>query len=310
MRRTAESDHLCIEGNERDNHELGSALADKRAEIARLEDELRHLRDHADGQSCDISHLKSELDTKSGINHGLRDDLKRLDGTFHDEKMNNAGLRNELGKAHDCLKHKDAEFHCKRDNLGALEAKQDDLTKHLGNKENEHGSRIKKLDDLDKELGHLNHVYNKTCDENDNLDNQLKRQLGDNDKLRNSNMNEGSRNDDHNGNLLSLEAQLREKDNHLHVLHKDADGLKAALDRSQMLKDDLSEQLSAINKHVTILNDQNNRLSCELTDITERDAQIRAALDRRHRIKDLTVCNDHQMRESLSHVNDVRSRSP
>lgn len=51
MRRTAESDHLCIEGNERDNHELGSALADKRAEIARLEDELRHLRDNADGQS-------------------------------------------------------------------------------------------------------------------------------------------------------------------------------------------------------------------------------------------------------------------
>lgn len=310
MRRTFDSDRLCIEGNERDNHELSHALADKKDEIAKLEAELRHLKDVSDGQSCDISHLKSELDTKNGVNCNLRDDLNRLEGTHHDERMNNANLRKDLAKAQDVRANKDAEFLRKRDILGSLENKQDDLTKLLSGKDTDHVGRIRKLDDLDKELAHLNHVYNKTCDENDHLDSQLNHQLGENDKLRGNNMNEGKRNDDHNSNLLSLEAQLREKDSHLHVLHKEADSLKGALDRSQVYKDDLSEQLHALNKHVNTLSDQNGRLSMELTDITERDAQIRAALDRRHRVKDLASHNDHQMRESMNQLNEVRSRSP
>lgn len=310
MRRTADSDRLCIEANERENHDLGKALASKRDEIARLEAELRHLREVSDNQSCDISHCKAELDTKHGVGSSLRDDVKRLEDTLHDERVNNAGLRNDLGKAKDVRKNKEGEYHSKRDRLKGLEDKQDDLTRHLADRDTEHVGRIKNLDDLDKELAHLNHVYNKTCDENDRLDDQLGRQLADNDKLRKANLDEGGRNDGHSGHLLGLEAKLREKDNHLHVLHKDADALRHAVERSQIHKDDLSEQLDALNKHVTIISDQNNRLSFELTDITERDAQIRAALDRRHRIKDLAVHNDHQMRESLHHLNDVRSRSP
>lgn len=135
-------------------------------------------------------------------------------------------------------------------------------------------------------------------------------QLVENDKLRKANVAEHARNDDHTGRMLSLEAQLREKDNHLAVLHKEAEGLKDALDRSQFVKGDLSEQLAAINKHISTLTDQNNRLSYELTDITERDAQIRAALDRRGRVKDLNHFNDNEMKKSLGYINDVRNRSP
>ena len=310
MKRTADSDRLCIEGNERDNHELSKALHDKRDEIARLQAELRHLEDVSNGLSCDLDHARSELDAKTGVNHSLGDDLKRLEHTLHDERVTNAGLRNDLDKAQAHLKHLDHEYHHKRDTLHGLEAKQDDLTKTLADRDTEHHGKCRHHDDLDKEIGHLNHVYNATCDENDRLDGQLNRQLGDNDSLMRANIDESKRNDEHNGHMLSLEAQLREKDNHLHVLHKDADGLRGALDRSQVHKDDLSEQLAALNRHVGTLTDQNNRLSAELTDITERDNQIRAALDRRHRIKDLATTNDHQMRESLGQIHDVRSRSP
>lgn len=310
MRRTADSDRLCIEGNERDNHELSKALCDKRDDIARLQAELRGLEDESNGLSCDLDHARGELDAKNGVNGSLRDDLKRLEHTLHDERVSNSGLRNDLEKAQAHLKHLDHEYHHKRDVLNGLEAKQDDLTKMLADKETEHHGRVRHHDDLDKEIGHLNHVYNVTCDENDRLDGQLNRQLGDNDKLMRANIDESKRNDDHNGHMLGLEAQLREKDNHLHVLHKDADGLRGALDRSQVNKDDLSEQLAALNRHVGTLTDQNNRLTGELNDIIERDNQIRAALDRRHRFKDIASSNDHQMRESLGQLQDVRSRSP
>lgn len=310
MRRTADSDRMCIEGNERDNHELARALADKKAEMAKLDNELRHLRGLSDVQSGDIDRSRGELDAKNHVNASLRDDLKRLEGTLHDERVNNSGLRSDLGKAQDCLKHKDHEYHVKRDKLNALEAKQDDLTKVLASRDVEFHERCKDLDGLDKEIHHLNHLYKATCDENKSLDGQLGHQLADNDKIYKINIDESARNADHNGHSLSLEAKLREKDNHLHVLHKDADGLKAALDRSQMYKDDLSDQIAALNRHVSIIDDQNRRLADELVDITERDAEIRAALDRRPRIKDLATMNEYKMKESLTYLHDVRSRSP
>ena len=142
------------------------------------------------------------------------------------------------------------------------------------------------------------------------MDDQLNFQLCDHDKLRKANAAEHARNDDHTGKLLSLEAQLREKDNHLAVLHKENNCLKDAFDRSQFVNEDLSEQLLAINRHVSTLTDQNNRLAFELTDITERDAQIRAALDRRGRVKDLSNHNDNEMQKSLNYLHDVRNRSP
>eukprot|EP00344_Euplotes_crassus_P007336 CAMPEP_0197000876 /NCGR_PEP_ID=MMETSP1380-20130617/5712_1 /TAXON_ID=5936 /ORGANISM="Euplotes crassus, Strain CT5" /LENGTH=383 /DNA_ID=CAMNT_0042418331 /DNA_START=26 /DNA_END=1177 /DNA_ORIENTATION=- len=307
MRRTADSDRLCIESNERDNIELGRALTDKRDDIRRLEEELAHLKTVSNGESADIDRFRLDLDAKNGVNAALRDDLKRLEDNLHGERVNNTGLRAEFAKCQDVLKSRDLELHSKRDTLHSLEVKQDDLTKLLSSKDSEFVARSKKLDDLDKELCHLNVIYKDTCHVNDGLDNQLNGQLNDNDSLRRANIEESAKNDDA---IAHLEASLRDKDAHLSILHKDIDGMRAALDRSQASKDDLSEQLCAMNKHVGCLNDQNDRLSAELTDITERDAQIRAALDRRHRIKDITLANQNQMRESLSHIADVRSRSP
>lgn len=219
-------------------------------------------------------------------------------------------MRSELCKAKDCLKSKESEYHHTRDILSGLEAKQDDLTHLLSNRDGDLHSKMKKQAELNGENSHLKVVYKTLCDENDHLDHQLKHQLGQNDELTKNNCHGNNENKDHSGHVLSLEAKLREKDSHLHVLHKDADGLKAALDTSQCRKDELSEQLYAINKHISTLNDQNTRMSYELTDITEKDAQIRAALDRRHRIKDMNCQNEHLMKESMHSIHEVRSRSP
>lgn len=208
-------------------------------------------------------------------------------------------MRCDLSKATDVLRTRDAEL-----------CRLNDLTKVFKARECDHADRTKQLCDADKEVVSLSNVLNKICCENDHLDDQLGFQLAENDKLRKANAHEAARNDELTGRLLSLEAQLREKDNHLAVLHKEADGLRKAVDHSQFIKDDLSEQLLAINKHISTLTDQNNRLSFELTDITEKDAQIRAALDRRGRIKDLNIHNDLEMKKSLGFVHDVRSRSP
>lgn len=307
MRRTADSDRLCIESNEKDNNELGRALGDKREDIRRLEEELAHLKTVSNGQTADIDRLRLDLDSKNTINAGLREDLKRLEDALHGERVNNTGFRADLAKAQDVAKARDHEYHAKRDTLHGLEAKQDDLTRLLADKESEFIGRSKALDDLDKELSHVNLVYTDTCHANDGHDAQLNNQLADNDVLRRANIEEGAKNNDA---IAHLETSLRDKDAHLSVLHKEMDGLRAAFDRSQVLKGDLTEQLAALNRHIGTLTDQNTRLSSELTDITERDAQIRAALDRRHRIKDLTSANEHQMRESLTYLADVRSRSP
>ena len=96
MRRTADSDRLCIESNEKDNNELGRALGDKREDIRRLEDELAHLKAVSNGQTADIDRLRLDLDSKNTINAGLRDDLKRLEGSLHGERVNNTGFRTDL----------------------------------------------------------------------------------------------------------------------------------------------------------------------------------------------------------------------
>lgn len=307
MKITADSDRVCIESNERDNNELGRALADKREDIRRLRDELDHLKVVSNGQTVDIDKLRKDLDASNNLNAVLRGDLKRLEDNLHGERVTNTGLRADLAKAQDVFKAKDHEYHAKKDNLHALEIKQDDLTKLLADKDAEFVGRSKKLDDLDRDVAHINNVYTETCHVNDGLDGQLNHQLGDNDSLRRANVEEGAKNDDA---IAHLETALRDKDAHLHVLTKDIEGMKAALDRSQVVKADLSNQLGAMNRHVGTLNDQNNRLSAELTDISERDAQIRAALDRRTRVKDVHVINEGQMRESLNVLADVRSRSP
>ncbi len=307
MRATADSDRICIESNERDNNELGRALADKREDIRRLREELDHLKVGSNGQSVDIDKFRSDLDASNNLNAVLRGDLKRLEDNLHGERVNNTGLRADLAKAQDVLKIKEHEFHAKRDNLHSLELKQDDMTKLLADKDAEFIGRSKKLDDLDRDVAHLNNVYTETCHVNDGLDGQLNHQLGDNDGLRRANIEEGAKNDD---GIAHLETALRDKDAHLSILTKDIEGMKAALDRSQLTKADLSEQLGAMNRHVSTVNDQNNRLSAELTDISERDAQIRAALDRRTRVKDVHVINETQMRDSLNVLADVRSRSP
>lgn len=310
MKRTADSDRLCIESNHRDNTELAKALHAKKCDIARLEDELRELQLISDSQTDEIHHCEAELDTKNKVNAALISDLARLEDTLADERATNAALRHDLAKATDVLRSRDAELLSKRDHLKDLELQQADLTKLLASKDWEFTDRVQQLNDAEKELAALTNLFNRTCSENDRLDNQLNFQLWENDKLRKANTGEHARNDDHTGRMLSLDAQLREKDNHLAVLHKEADGLKDAFDRSQFVKGDLSEQLLAINKHISTLTDQNNRLAFELTDITERDAQIRAALDRRGRVKDLNIHNDNEMKKSLNFINDVRNRSP
>jgi len=307
MRRTADSDRLCIEGNERDNHELGRAFAEKRDDIRKLEEELSHLKAVSNGQSADLDRLRLDLDGKNAVNATLRDDLKRLEDTLHGERVNNTGLRGDLAKAQDVLKCKDHEYHSKRDTLHGLEAKQDDLTKLLMDRDTEFAGKTKHLEELDKELSHLNNVYTHTCNENDGLDGQLGHQLRDNDNLRRANIEEGAKNEDA---LARLETGLREKDAHYSILVKEADDMRGAITRSQVLKEDLSEQLNALNRHVGTLNEQNQRLGAELTDITERDANIRAALDRRHKIKELNEVNTHQMMESLGYLQNVRSQSP
>jgi chromosome segregation ATPase len=268
------------------------------------------LKKMSDGLSCDIDHLHHEQDTKNGVNASLRDDLKRLEVTLHDEVLNNAEMRKEFCCAQDCFKSKEGEYHHLRNVLSGLEKKQNDLTNMLADRDCEYYERVKKLDDLNKEVAHLNIVLNNTCKDNDNLDHQLQHQIKQNTDLMKANSCEDGQNKDHSGHTLGLEAQLRDKDAHLHVLYNDADCLKASLEGSQARKNELSEELYALNKHISVITDQNNRLSYELNDITERDAQIRAALDRRHRVKDLTAANDSQMRESMHNINEVRSRSP
>ena len=68
MRRTADSDRVCIESNERDNFELGRALGEKRDEIRKLEDEFSHLKSVSAGQSADIDRLRLDLDGKNSVN--------------------------------------------------------------------------------------------------------------------------------------------------------------------------------------------------------------------------------------------------
>lgn len=57
MTKICESNRMCVEGNEKDNHELSRALCSKRDEISNLEAELRCLKEGSDGISCEIDHL-------------------------------------------------------------------------------------------------------------------------------------------------------------------------------------------------------------------------------------------------------------
>lgn len=129
--------------------------------------------------------------------------------------------------------------------------------------------------------------------------------------MRVDNDREGARNDDNSAHLYRIEAQLRDKENHLAVLHKEADGLRAAYDRSHDYKDDLNNQIHALNKHISVLADQNERLTYELNEVTEREAaMVRRALDRKGRFDKLTSINHHDTKLSLKTLFDIRQKSP
>lgn len=135
MKRTADSDRLCIDSNHRDNTELAKALHAKKNDIARLEDELRELQLISDSQTDEIHHCEAELDTKNKVNASLASDLVRLEDTLADERASNAALRHDLAKATDFLRARDAELLSKRDHLKDLELQQADLTKMLAAKD-------------------------------------------------------------------------------------------------------------------------------------------------------------------------------
>jgi chromosome segregation ATPase len=273
MDKTAESDMACIRANEHENADLDKALADKKIDFARLERELFDLRAISENQSADIHNLNSELADKENANRALRGDLHRLEGD---------------------LKGRDHELADGKDNQANLE-------RLLTSKDLEFADRVKQLDDANNEVCHLDNDYAQLCDDNDGLDIRLKNQLVDNDKLRSANDHEGARNDDYAANLYLLEAQLREKDNHLAVLHKEADDLSIAYDRSQVLKNHFGEKLHALNKHVSQSADQNNRMASELNFISDKARDV---------ARRFLAPLDQNTRASLSGLGDIRSISP
>lgn len=290
MKLTADSDSSCIGANQVEIANLEAALNEKKALFAQLERELMDLRILSENQTGEINVLKTELADKEVAGSAIRGDLARFEND---------------------LKMRDIELGDKQARQLALEKQQDDLQRNLASKDLEFADRTKQLDDADREVVNLDANLGRTQAENGELDKKLNIILVDNDKLRVANDHEGAKNDDSSAYLFRLESQLREKDNHLSVLHKEADGLKLAYDRSQCTKQDLSDQLHALNKHASLLDDQNNRLTHELNDIADREAaMVRRALDRKGRLEKITSINEHDKGLSLGVLYDIRSRSP
>ena len=70
----------------------------------------------------------------------------------------------------------------------------------------------------------------------------------------------------------------------------------------------LRNQIDALSRHITLLQNQNGELGEELQALVERDELIRQRLNRRDRVLELKERNEHQLTRS-KHVLE-RSRSP
>jgi len=107
--------------------------------------------------------------------------------------------------------------------------------------------------------------------------------------------------------LYDLEAKNRNRDDQLLAARKEIDDIRFSNSSMMDRNDDTKAEIEALQKHVNLLESQNQDLNRELEKFVETDEQIRSTLNRREKVQDLRMRSEQELRRSMY---DLERSSP
>jgi len=102
----------------------------------------------------------------------------------------------------------------------------------------------------------------------------------------------------------------RDREEQAFALKRDLEASRGENTRLRGGNIDYLAEKEALEKHASVLNDQNNGLNRELDQFIETDEVVRSQLDRRGRVTGMRQTNEFSLQKSYANVEDARSRSP
>lgn len=166
------------------------------------------------------------------------------------------------------------------------------------------------LEDASRELHRVGDDNNRLAGDNGLLRSDIDRQTQDNYELRKQVEYNEQKNADLGSQARNLEARLREREDQSYALRRDLEASRGENSRLRGSNVDQLAEKEALEKHASVLNDQNNGLNRELDQFIQTDEVVRSQLDRRGRVQGMRSNNEFNLQKSYANVEEARSRSP
>jgi chromosome segregation ATPase len=307
--RKIEDDRVIVD-IKHDNDGYRATLSAKEAEINDLKEQIEALRRQDDDISVSINSVNADLTAVDNHNGDLRIDLPKLEDDLDAERTIGRNLRNDLDKAKASHSSLDHSIRLLEEQLAKNKANEDDLHRILGDREAELSDKTNRLRSLEDEVAKLRIDIDGRDKEVHDLNRRYGLQLDINNKERHELDRQLAKNTDLDLTVRRLEEELIILEKDVTFLRTDVERLTIVLTEATSANHGLEEELEALNRHAQLLESQNVDLTKELDSIVISDQRIRADLDRGHRVSALQHRNDEEMRHSINRLSYNRSVSP
>ena len=106
---------------------------------------------------------------------------------------------------------------------------------------------------------------------------------------------------------VDLKARLRQREEEINSLNYEIDHVKQSNAKFAEGAQEFTQEIEALNKHMTLLNQQNYDLSTELEKFLETDEVVRRQLNRKNKVDDIRHKVDEAIQRSMVEVASRRS---
>lgn len=300
----------------RDNENIQVALNEKQTINKKLYNDNNQLYRANEQRNLEISQMREKVEDSQLLNEKLKNEKSQLEKYNQSLNESKAIQKNQLDRLNeDCEKlHKicsEQENRIKnleserlkllnktdennfeiKNLLGKLKSKEEALV--YGQKQNDDlGKANLRLQDA---LSENELINNKLRNENNNLNNLLNKERNIRKDLEQTNE--------------KLEGTLRDKERDLRQFFTDLENEKSNVERLNIDKNRISNQLDKLKSHLALLTDQNHKLSDLTDEAITQDDRISNQLDRRNYFQSLISNNRGEIEKSLQDLDEFLNRS-
>lgn len=282
-----------------------------------LQEELSRQKRLLDDRHFESLRLNEDNSKKGDVNADLRLKAADLDKEIEVLKLQRQDNWREIAKLKDLNENRVREAADQAERLKGLDydvsrvhLRIEDTQKIIDARSYDLRNKQLVLEDVQKEIARQKDLNSRLQSDSATLRRDTDKQVADLYELRKDNEFQAARNLDLSAQVRELEARLKDREDTLFLQRKD---LEANKHTNATLRTHNVENLAekdALEKHIQIVQIQNDEITRELDKFCEMDEYVRNQLDRRSRVLGLRARNEQELRQSIHRVDDARSRSP